>query len=73
MAETVRCQLARCPGWHDLAPHQWALKSLYNSRIEKMEGNGDIEENHKEKKKLPLKSECLYVDIETVLVPLEPK
>lgn len=40
---------------------------------EKMEGNGDSEENHKEKKKLPLKSECLYIDIETVPGPLELK
>lgn len=35
MAEPVRCQLAHCPGWHDPAPHKWALKSLYNSRMGK--------------------------------------
>lgn len=37
-----------------------------------MEGNGDSEENHKEKK-TSIKSECLYIDIETVTGPLELK
>lgn len=46
-------QLAHRSGWHDQAPHQWDLKSLYNPSMEnKMEVNGDIEdESQKEKKK----------------------